>query len=48
MVKLAQRPEWIDKNQFENYQIKYKKFDCDFLEEDGLQNIEKQNSNWED
>lgn len=41
VVKLARRLEWINKIPFENYQVKYKKFDRDFLEEDELQNLEK-------
>ncbi|NEW83361.1 MAG: site-specific integrase [Mariniphaga sp.] len=41
VVRLAMKLEWIIKNPFDNYQIKYKKFDRSFLEQDELQNIEK-------
>ncbi len=41
VVKLAKKLDWINKNPFENYRIKFKKFDRDFLEEDELQNLEK-------
>ena len=41
VVKLAKRLEWINKDPFENYQIKFKKFNRDYLEPDELQKIEK-------
>ncbi|MGV8092056.1 MAG: site-specific integrase [Mangrovibacterium sp.] len=40
VVKLAKKLEWTNKNPFENYQIKFKKVDRDYLEPDELQKLE--------
>tara|TARA_R110002050_G_C8927213_1_gene511787 strand:+ start:324 stop:1637 length:1314 start_codon:yes stop_codon:yes gene_type:complete len=40
VIKLAKKLEWTNKNPFESYQIKFKKFDREYLEPDELQILE--------